>query len=205
MTEITDPIDDLLRRANPFAPDEPLDPALAARVVARVGKERAMPAAQNRPPIRLSRGRVLGATLATAAAGALAIGIVVLVGDDPSSGPSVALGGGGATASCLPFTPESLAMFPVAFDGRVSAIDGDRVTFEVETWFRGGDRDRVTVTAPDLVPSSAALVGGVGFEEGERYLVSGDDQGGRIVPAVCGFTLTYSEEAADTFRQAFTS
>ena len=94
-------------------------------------------------------------------------------------------------------------MFPVAFDGTVTEIDGDHVTFDVERWYRGGEGDTVTATAPDLVPNSAALVGGVGFEEGERYLVSADRENDRITPAVCGFTVTYSDLTADVFAGAF--
>jgi len=94
-------------------------------------------------------------------------------------------------------------MFAVAFDGTVTEIDGDQVTFDVERWYRGGEGDTVTVTAPDLIPNAEALVGGIGFEEGERYLVSADDQDGKITPAVCGFTVTYSDETAEVFEQAF--
>ena len=148
---------------------------------------------------RRRRRQCLGLAVAT-------VGILVAVtgcGDDGSSGSSVALGGDRSTASCLAFSAETLAMFPVAFDGTVTEIDGDHVTFDVEHWYRGGEGDTVTATAPELVPNSAALVGGVGFEEGERYLVSADRESDRITPAVCGFTVTYSDETADVFAGAF--
>lgn len=199
MTDHTDPIDELVQAANPVPRERPLDPALLSHVAERI-EERRSPSGGERRSTRAPRLRVLAAGAAAAAIAAAAFGLNDAL-RDPAQGPSVALGN--PTAICIEFTDETLAAFPVAFDGRVTAVEGEQVTFDVETWFRGGQGDTVTVAAPDLVEHSAALVGGIGFEEGERYLVSGDRQDGRIVPAVCGFTLTWSEEMAETFRRAF--
>ena len=59
----------------------------------------------------------------------------------------------------------------------------------------------MTIHAPDL--TGTALEGGVGFEDGQRYLISADRFEGRIVPSICGFSVTYSDEMADTFARAF--
>ena len=48
----------------------------------------------------------------------------------PSPTENPAAGGGGA-ASCLVYDPANLPTFDVVFDGTVTAIDGDQVTFDV--------------------------------------------------------------------------
>ncbi len=78
-----------------------------------------------------------------------------------------------------------LAQQPVAFDGTVTAVDGDEVTFDVERWFRGGEGDTAVTRAAGLVSGAPELNGGVGFVEGGRYLVSGraggrSDRAGRV-------------------------
>ena len=59
----------------------------------------------------------------------------------------------------------------------------------------------MTIHAPDL--TGTALEGGVGFEDGQRYLISADRFEGRIVPSICGFSVTYSDEMADALSRAF--
>jgi hypothetical protein len=144
----------------------------------------------------------LAAVVALLVVGA-AIGVSVLRNDSPTSAlpPGTALGGGAATASCLAFSEEPLGLAAAAFDGTVTAIQGDEVALVVNRWYRGESGDTVRLLAPDLTGTS--LVGAVGFVEGERYLVSGDTAGGLFLPAVCGFSVTYSEEMAATFARAF--
>jgi hypothetical protein len=152
------------------------------------------------------RGRrgllVLAAVVALLAVGAV-IGVAFLGNDSSTSAPApgTALGGGAATASCLAFSEEPLGLAAAAFDGTVAAIQGDEVTLVVNRWYRGESGDTVRLLAPELTGTS--LVGAVGFVEGERYLVSGDTAGGLFLPAICGFSVTYSEEMAATFARAF--
>ena len=158
----------------------------------------------NVPTLRRRRRRLVAIVVAAGlTVVAVGLGLSRLDENDTGSGAgSVALGGGGTMASCIVFSEEQLARAPIAFDGTVTSIEGDSVTLAVEHWYRGGDGDSVTVHAPDLA-GAQALVGAVGFEEGGRYLVSADDVSGEIVPAVCGFTVTYSDDMAETFERAF--
>ena len=72
-------------------------------------------------------------------------------------------------ASCLIYDPSTLPTFETVFDGVVTAIDGDKVTFDVKTGWKGVG-DRVTLTNPNLAIS---LVGPLpDFEVGGRYLVT---------------------------------
>ena len=58
-------------------------------------------------------------------------------------------------ASCIMYDPAILPTFDIVFDGTVTAIDGDQVTFKVTDGWKGVDGS-VTLTAPDL---GIALVG----------------------------------------------
>ncbi len=99
-------------------------------------------------------------------------------------------------ASCLAYDPANLPTFDIVFDGIVTAVDGDQVTFEVKTGWKGVD-DSITLTAPD---ANVALTGPVPeFEVGGRYLVTA---AGSTINA-CGYTLDYDEETAADWAAAF--
>ncbi len=96
----------------------------------------------------------------------------------------------------------TLANRDIAFDGTVNAIDGDSVTFDVNTWFAGGSEDRVTLeTSAGMVDGAITSVSGDGatLDVGSRYLVSGS---GGFVWA-CGFTMTYDSGIAGQWAQVF--
>ena len=110
----------------------------------------------------------------------------------PSENPAA----GGGVASCLVYDPANLPTFDVVFDGTVTAIDGDQVTFEVNDGWKGADGS-VTLTAPDADP---ALVGPLpAFEVGGRYLVSA---AGSTINA-CGYTVDYDADTAAAWAAAF--
>jgi len=71
-----------------------------------------------------------------------------------------------------------------AFDGQVTAVDGDKATLEVD--------------APS--ESLQDLIGAASFEEGERYLVAAAD-GGKLL--VCGYTAAYDDRMAALYAEAF--
>ena len=52
--------------------------------------------------------------------------------------------GGGAAGMCLAFSLDELAMRDFAFDGTVTAVDGDQVTFTVNEAFIGDECPSVT-------------------------------------------------------------
>jgi hypothetical protein len=197
-----DPID-RLRAADPIRADEVPDASLA-RVTARI-QEHIMTDSYD-PNVRPTRGPLckLGG-LALAGAFALAIAVGSNFGGmipgggttDPSSGPSTDPGAaGGGVASCLVYDPASLPMMDVVFDGTVTAVDGDQVTFAVNEGWKGADGS-ITLTAPE---ENVALTGPVpAFEVGGRYLVSAS--GGTI--NACGYTLDYDADTAAEWAAAF--
>jgi hypothetical protein len=191
---------ELARAADPYPAGSPLDPAVVSRAVDRTREVVRMDTQRSHS----HRRRFVVMAVAGAALVALAVGLGVtqLGGDDGTGQPGgVALAGGNATASCIQFSEEALARAPIAFDGTVRAIDGQDVTLDVNRWYRSGSGDTVTIHAPDL--TGTALEGGVGFEQGGRYLVSADRFEGQIVPSICGFSVTYSDEMAATFARSF--
>ncbi|MEW6223649.1 MAG: hypothetical protein AB1627_03375 [Chloroflexota bacterium] len=113
-------------------------------------------------------------------------------GDTPSTDP----GAGGGMASCLVYDPASLPTFEIVFDGTVTAVDGDQVTFDVNTGWKGAD-GTITLTAPDANP---ALTGPLPeFAVGGRYLVTA---AGSTINA-CGYTLDYDAQTAAEWGAAF--
>lgn len=112
--------------------------------------------------------------------------------DAPTDDP----GGGVGMASCLMYDPAMLPTFDVVFDGTATAIEGDQVTFEVGTGWKGVDGS-ITLTVPG---TSVALTGPMpDFEVGGRYLVTA--AGGNVNG--CGYTLAHDAATAATWAAAF--
>ena len=115
---------------------------------------------------------------------------------DPVPVLELSAGAGDAMASCLAFDAGVLAEMDIAFEGTATAVDGDRVTLSVVRWYKGGDAGEVAVIGP---PGQEALIGGITFEVGGRYLVSATD--GTV--NYCGFSGEYTPELASGFEEAF--
>jgi hypothetical protein len=177
--------------------------ASLARVSARV-QEHIMTDIQHnttgrraRRPFALIGGLGLAGALALAVAlgsglGRPATGSIGSV-PTPSSDP---VAGGVGMASCIMYDPAILPTFDIVFDGTVTAIDGDQVTFAVNAPWKGVD-DSVTLTAP---ADSVALTGPVpDFEVGGRYLVTA---AGSTINS-CGYTLEFDAQTAATWAAAF--
>ena len=206
MTESTDqdPVE-LLRRSNPVVADE-LPSASLARIRARV-QENLMTDTQSGPGRSLSGRRL---RLATGLAGVVAAAAIAFVafgpkgnlpGPLPSDGGAGGGGGGGGVASCIRYDAETLALQEYAFDGTVTAVDGDSVTFTVGTWFRGSGNASVTLTEVGLGSGVVSSVPLVGFEVGGRYLVSG---AGGIITG-CGYSMPYDAAFAAQWASTFGS
>lgn len=188
-----------LRAANPTPADGVPDASLA-RVSAMV-QEHIMTHEQTltSPPVVRRRTLALIGGAAVTGAFALAVAVAGFGGALPAGGGDQPGGGGvpgGGMSSCLAYDPGLLPTFDVVFDGTVTAIDGDQVTFAVNQGWRNASGS-LTLTAPD---ASVALLGDMpDFEVGGRYLVtaaSGSING-------CGFTLDYSASAAADWAAAF--
>lgn len=203
MTEPTDPDPlELLRRSNPVDAEQ-LPFANLARIRARV-QEKTMTDIQPGADRDLTpRRRRLAVGLAgVTAAAAIALLMFGLKGTGPGVTPSdggISAGGGGGMASCIRFDLDTLAQQEYAFDGTVTAIDGESVTFAVGTWYRGSGDASVTLTEVGLGSGVITSVILVDFEVGGRYLVSG---AGGIVTG-CGYSQAYDASAAADWATAF--
>lgn len=207
-----------MSRANPVAPDD-VD-ALSTSARARAAYERITDMSTTPSDTRartLSR-RFAPALVGTAAVLALVLAVAFGVGGgDPApvatDGPGPVAGGdpaadsgqdpsvvpGGGMALCVDlYSLDTLVHRDVAFDGTVSAIDGDRITFDVNEWFTGGENDEVTLGGAESL-TAISPDNDVQAQVGDRLLVAGD--GG--FAWICGFTQPYDEEVAADWRAVF--
>lgn len=198
-----DPIEEL-RRSNPVDAER-LPSANLARIRARV-QENLMTDIQpdtGRELLARRRNLTLGIAGVVAAA-AIALVVFGPRGAGPGAAPSDdgvgGGGGGGGMASCIRFDLELLAQQEVAFDGIVTAVDGESVTFAVGAWYRGAG-DTITLTEPGLGGGVTSIGDLVDFRVGNRYLVSGS---GGIVTS-CGFSQAYDDAAAAEWAATFGS
>jgi len=153
-------------------------------------------------PAKARRPRMLalaaaGATFAVAAVTAAALTLgganepAPIAVDDPNSAS-------GSMLMCAEiYSLETLAAREVAFDGTLTSIDGDLLTFEVNEAFRGVDGDTVTIGGGGVVAGDPTLVGGPSLQVGDRALVAGDAE----FAWGCGFTQAYDESVATSWRK----
>ena len=192
---------DRLRAADPVRADDVSDASLA-RVSARIQEHIMSDVQHTSTTARSRRPFALLGGLALAGAFALAIAF----GSDPgvqSPGPIAAAptpsedpGGGVGMASCLAYDPANLPTFDIVFDGTVTAVDGDQVTFDVNEGWKGADGS-ITLTAPI---AEITLTGPMpDFAVGGRYLVTA--AGSNINS--CGYTLDYDASTAADWAAAF--
>ncbi len=202
--------DDLLRArlcdADPAASLPPADPDRVSRLL-----EDAMgPDTPTESRASGTRGRSPLTWLVAAAAVvliALAAAFVLTGrGETPTAPPSaapaphtlqLALPGEEAAGRCMVPTPAALGRADVAFDGEVASMDDGRVVLRPTLFYAGGPADQVEVDQAS--ESMQALVLGVRFEEGQRYLVAAS--GGDVM--VCGFSGAYDEQLARLYEEAF--
>ncbi len=202
----SDPLD-RLRAADPIHADDVPDASLA-RVSARI-QEHIMSEIQhtsattpNRRPFAMFGGLALAGAFALAIAFGSGLGVQspgpIAAAPTPSQSPTQEPIGGGGMAMCLTYDPATLPTFETVFDGTVTAIDGDQVTFDVNNGWKGVD-GTVTLTAPD---TDVALLGSTpDFEVGGRYLVTAFES----TVNGCGYTLNYDADTAATWAAAFGS
>jgi hypothetical protein len=154
-------------------------------------------AGSNMPQRRLRWTIGLAGVAAAAAVALLAFG--PRFGAPAPSPSDGGIGGGGGTATCIRFDLDMLAQQEFAFDGTVTGIDGESVTFDVGTWYRGSGDPNVTLT--QVGQGDGAVMEGilVDFQVGGRYLVSG--AGGVITG--CGYSQPWDASAAADWESAF--
>lgn len=152
--------------------------------------------------VALGAAAVGALAVAGAAVGGVFDGGEPNVADDPPAveEPSVLELSGGdvdpAMMSCLAVDATIIAESPVAFRGVVDAVEADTITLTVDEWYRGGDADVVTITAP---LGMEALIGGIAFEVGQPYLISAYDG----VVSYCGMSGPATPELQQMYDAAF--
>ena len=176
-----DPLD-LLRDADPVPADQ-VPPASLVRVRARVFEDVAAMTNQNRPS-RLTRMRLVGAGLATALVLLVVVlavpkgsppGIVVPpVGSPAASVTQGPISGPGAASCVEQYSPTTLAHRGISFDGTVTAIAGDEVTFHVNVPYRGVPTVSITLTTTTGMTGTAITsAGGPTLSVGSRSTIRG--------------------------------
>lgn len=139
-----------------------------------------------------------GALAAAAAAAVVVIAVTVTSGGgapSPSQDPGTGVGQEPAVGigSCVEtYNLDTLADREFAFDGTVVGIEGDQVTFDVNSVYVGDLGGSIALTATGMTGTSITTAGGPSLIEGERYLVAGDAE----FVWGCGFTQPYDEAVA---------
>ena len=191
----SDPID-RLHIADPVRADGVPDASLArvtARIQEHIVTDTALTPAHrpSRRPFAMFGGAVLAGAFALAIAVGAGIGVPAPTGD-----PGTGAAGGGGMASCLAYDTAALPTFDAVFDGTVTTVDGDQVTFDVNEGWKGASGS-ITLTAQ---ATDVALTGPApDFETGGRYLVTA---AGSTVNG-CGFSRAYDAETAASWAAAF--
>lgn len=136
--------------------------------------------------------------VAVAAVAALAFGAFAVFGNTSPAGPPLALSLGetNSISSCIQISADIMRDMPLAFAGTVTAVDGDKVTIDVDEWFKGGDAAVVELSAPQ---GMQALIDGIDFEVGGEYLITASE--GTV--NYCGFSGPATPELRAVFDEAF--
>lgn len=186
-----DPLD-ALRAANPV-PHDQLPSASLDRLRARVYEDAMSTNATGQAPMSArNRARLgLGAVAALALVVVLGANVATWLTPGGTTGPG--------NAMCVEqYSLASLGNRAFAFDGTVTAIAGERVTFSVGTAFRGVTATSVTLDAPGMTGTAITSAGGPNLVVGVRYLVAGDS----TFAWACGFTQPYNTQVASSWSAA---
>lgn len=115
----------------------------------------------------------------------------------PAAGETTELTTGDPQARCAPATPELLAQYTQAFQGEVTAIEGDTVTLATTGVFAGDVGETVEVTAPSS--TFPAMVKAVDFQVGHSYYVAAWQ--GQL--SMCGYSGPATGDVAALWQKAF--
>lgn len=188
-----------LRDADPARHDNPADSWLDDLIDDTV--EATMSTTPENTPAR-KRWVPLAAAAAVALIAAGGAGFALAGGDDEDAPAAqttttLTIPAPDSMAMCMQVSADVLAGMDQALSGTATEVADGTVTIDVDTWFKGGDSDLVTLTAAD--PELVGLEGGIEFEEGRKYLVSATD--GNVNS--CGFTGLDEEPLSGIYQQAF--
>lgn len=194
----------MVGRLDPAGPDVSTEPVTSESSLTLLENIMSTPTSTSESHTAPRRPRLLIGGVAAAAVALAATAAFVVTRDDGDSndvaaGPPLELSlgeSGPSMQSCIMFDVSILAGMSPAFQGTVTAIDGETVTLTVERWFTGGDAAEVVLDAPGGL---VALTGGIDFVEGTSYLVTASDG----VVNYCGYTGEATPDLVAAFEQAF--
>ncbi|MBK5307577.1 MAG: hypothetical protein JJD92_12880 [Frankiaceae bacterium] len=199
-----------LARLDPAGPGTAVEPVDGPRVATEL--ERVMQTdlttddlSRTNAPAGRRRPWLIGAAAAAVAGVALGAAFLLGGGDDATTTdkPTTTLAlnapaaaGGTTMQSCIMFDVNFLREMPVAFGGTVTDVQPDKVTVDVDHWYKGGTADVVTVAVLD---GSTVALDGVEFTAGQKYLITATD--GTV--NTCGFSGPATPELTKSFDEAF--
>jgi hypothetical protein len=203
-----DDLDEQLRAINPIPSSTSLTDADTHRRAALLEEILDMTQTTTNPDSLRQPGRKRYAgILAAGVVAAAIVGIIVFTtrNDDnkPTAAPTTSVSSTETPpiglGSCVEsYSLSTLSHRELVFDGTVSAIDGNQVTFTVNNWYKGGAESAVSLDGNGMVGGAITSSGGPTLTVGERYLVAGD--GGFVWS--CGFTQPYESGTAQQWRDA---
>lgn len=192
---MTGDLRDQLRRLDPMrpgVPTEPVSPTRMERIMSHDTHPTATPAPNRNRWVVLAGGLAVVALVA-------AIALPGLFGEDtPVAAPvELTLGADDPLASCLRVEAQYMVGMSPAFEGTVTAVEGETVTLSIDRWYAGEtEATEAVLTAP---AGMEALIGGVDFRVGEAYLITATD--GTV--NYCGFSGPATPELRSIYEEAF--
>ncbi len=102
-----------------------------------------------------------------------------------------------SASRCMTPNVPLLATQDAAFEGTVTDVADGTATLRVDRWFKGGESETVTVSAPN--DQEQALLQAVDFRQGQTYLVSSTN--GQL--SVCGMSAPKDDGLAELYEQAY--
>lgn len=194
--EMDDELRHLLGRLDPspdrVAMEEPTSPSARQRLE-YIMTTNTSPSAHKTAPSPRRRPAWMAGVGAAAAAAAIVVGIAVFTGGGDGEPTTAAtpplvleLGESNALASCIAPSADMMRTMSPAFAGTVTAVEGETVTLQVDTWYAGGDAATVALEAP---AGLEALIGGIDFRVGEQYFITAANG----VVNYCGFSGPLSD------------
>jgi len=115
----------------------------------------------------------------------------------PAAGQTTQLTAGSDGARCAQMTPAILGQYDQAFEGTVTSVEGDTVTFETTDVYNGQVGETVVLTAPPA--GVAKLINQPSFVVGQPYLVSAYQ--GAV--SMCGYSGAATPELQSVYEKAF--
>src|SRR3954454_17635947 len=116
----------------------------------------------------------------------------------PVKGQTTELRAGPQTDRCAELTASVLAQYDQAFQGTVTSIEGDTITFQTTVVYNGQVGETVQLTAPPA-GLEKMLVNAGSFQVGQSYLVPAYQ--GAV--SMCGYGGPATSDLQQVFKEAF--